>query len=50
MATKQKRNRHWMVWPDGATEWMLTYSREFAETCRKNGWGCIEFVEVKRGA
>ena len=40
-------NRHWLVWPTGATEWMLTFSEELAKKAKKHRWGCIEFVEVR---
>jgi hypothetical protein len=40
------RGRHWLIWPTGATEWMLTYSEELAINAKRCGWGCIEYAEV----
>jgi hypothetical protein len=40
------KGRHWLIWPTGATEWMLTYSEELAEIAKTNSWGCIEFKAV----
>jgi predicted lipoprotein len=39
-------NRHWLIWPTGATEWMLSYSDALAKKAKRKGWGCIEFRAV----
>jgi hypothetical protein len=37
---------HWLIWPPGATEWMLTHSKALAKRAKRKGWGCIEFHAV----
>ena len=39
-------DRHWMIWPTGATEWMLTHSEKLAKRAKRKGWGCIEYRAV----
>jgi hypothetical protein len=40
------RGRHWLIWPTGASEWMLTYSEDLAKKAKRYGWSCIEYLEV----
>jgi hypothetical protein len=45
---KPKLSRLWMIWPAGALEWTITQSPELAKHAKKQGWGVIEYKEVRK--